>query len=442
MHISDPAGPAPPDAPLPDRMRPRTLEEYIGQRHLLGSGKILKTAMETGDVRSIILWGPPGTGKTTIARLIAMATKHRFIPFSAVLSGIKEVKEVMAQAERERRRNGTKTLLFIDEIHRFNRAQQDAFLPYVEKGDVILIGATTENPSFEVVGALLSRSKVLILEPLSIEDLITLQKRALSDRERGLGAREIIANDDALEVIAHYASGDARRALATLEVASAFAKISASGKPELTKEGVAEALQHKSLLYDRSGDEHYNLISALHKSVRDSDPDAAAYWCLRMLESGEDPLFVARRLVRMASEDIGLADPAALAVSLHAKEAFEFLGVPEGNLALAQAAIYLALAPKSNAAYAAENIIKEDLQSLAADPVPLHLRNAPTKLMKNAGFGEGYQYAHDFEGGVAGMQCLPDRLKNRKYYNPTDRGFEKKLKERMAEIEKLRKKNF
>lgn len=429
------------DAPLADRMRPRTLDEYVGQRHVLGPDRLLRKQIEGGSIRSIILWGPPGTGKTTLARLIASAANGRFVPFSAVLSGIKEVKEVMVEAERERRRGGRSTVLFVDEIHRFNRAQQDAFLPYVEKGDVILIGATTENPSFEVVGALLSRSKVVMLEPLSVEDLIIIQKRAIDDADRGLGKRNLEVADAVLERIAHHASGDARRALTTLEVASAFATINAEGRAQITDASVDEAAQHKTLLYDRKGEEHYNLISALHKSVRESDPDASAYWCMRMLESGEEPLFVARRLVRMASEDIGLADPAALAVALHAKEAFDFLGAPEGNLALVEAAIYLALAPKSNAAYVAQTTIIEDLKNLAADPVPLHLRNASTKLMKETGFGKGYKYAHDFKGGVGGMNCLPDRLRAKKYYQPTDRGLEKKFTERLREIEKLREEN-
>lgn len=436
-----PAPAARSDAPLADRMRPRTLDEYVGQRHVVGPDRMLRKQIESGELRSIILWGPPGTGKTTLAKLIASAAKGRFVPFSAVLSGIKEVKEVMAEAERERRRGGLATVLFVDEIHRFNRAQQDAFLPYVEKGDVVLIGATTENPSFEVVGALLSRSKIVILEPLSIDDLIIIQKRALADRERGLGAREIIVNDELLEKIAHIAGGDARRALTTLESAAGFTKINSDGRAVLDEDSFREAAQRKTFLYDRSGEEHYNLISALHKSIRESDADASAYWCLRMLESGEDALFVARRLVRMASEDIGLADPAALAVALHAKESYEFLGDPEGKLAIVQAAIYLALAPKSNAAYMAQNSILEDLQNIAADPVPLHLRNAPTKLMKESGYGKNYKYAHDFEGGVAGMDCLPERLAGRKYYHPTDRGFEKKLRERAAEIEQLKNRN-
>jgi putative ATPase len=436
-----PLDPAPPDAPLADRMRPRSLDEYVGQQHLMGAGKMLRVAIDSGDLRSIILWGPPGSGKTTIARLIASSAQARFVPFSAVLSGIKEVKEVMAAAERERRRGGRKTLLFVDEIHRFNRAQQDAFLPYVEKGDVVLIGATTENPSFEVVGALLSRSKVLMLRPLEIGDILTLLRRALADAERGLGKRNLAASDAVLEQIAHFASGDARRALTTLELASAHATLDAEGRPEITETAIQEALQHKALLYDRVGEEHYNLISALHKSVRESDADASAYYSMRMLESGEDPLFVARRLVRMAIEDIGLADPAAMAVALHAKETFEFLGSPEGDLALVEAAIYLSLAPKSNAAYLAEGKIRDDLKSLAADPVPMHLRNAPTRLMKHEGYGEGYRYAHDFAGGVGGMDCLPERLRGRNYYIPTDRGMEKKLRERMEEINKLRKKN-
>jgi putative ATPase len=435
---TSPVAPAPADAPLADRMRPRNLDEFVGQRQLLDPGRMLRLALDSGELRSAIFWGPPGCGKTTLARVVASRLGGRFVPFSAVLSGIKEVKEVMADAERRRRRSGDRTVLFVDEIHRFNRAQQDAFLPFVERGDIVLLGATTENPSFEIVGALLSRSKVLVLEPLTVEDLVVVLRRALEDRERGLGARGIDVDEGVLERIAHFASGDARRALTTLEIAGAHTVLDKDGRPRITDAAVTEATQKKALLYDRQGEEHYNLISALHKSVRESDPQATAYYCLRMIESGEDPLFVARRLVRMASEDIGLADPAALAVALHAKEAFDFLGPPEGHLALVEAAIYLALAPKSNAVYMAEGAVKRDLESLTADPVPPHLRNAPTKLMKDAGYGQGYRYAHDYEGGVGGMDCLPERLRGRQYYTPTDRGLERKLAERLTEIEKLR----
>lgn len=427
--------------PLADRMRPGTLDEFVGQQHLVGPGRILRKTIESGTLQSLILWGPPGTGKTTLARIIANAAGGRFLPFSAVLSGIKEVREVMLEAERQRWRKGTRTILFIDEIHRFNRAQQDAFLPHVEKGDIILVGATTENPSFEINAALLSRSIVVRLEPLAVEDIVVLLQRALSDRLRGLGTRQLVAAEGVFNKIAGFASGDARRALTVLEAASANTQIRPDGNAEITIQSVEDATQRRTILYDKEGEEHYNLISALHKSVRESDPDAAAYWCQRMIECGEDELFIARRLVRMAVEDIGLADPAATAVALHARETFDFLGAPEGHLALIQAAIYLALAPKSNATYVAQNEIREDLQNIVADPVPKPLRNAPTQLMNDEGYGAGYKYSHDYEGGVAGMECLPERLKGKAYYRPTDRGFEKKLRDRIAEINQLRKRN-
>src|SRR5271155_231180 len=384
--------------PLADRMRPRTLDEYAGQEHLIGPGKPLRAQIDRDDTGSIIFWGPPGTGKTTLAKIIASMTKAEFIEFSAVLAGIKEIKQVMADAERARQ-YGTRTIVFIDEIHRFNKAQQDAFLPHVEKGNIRLIGATTENPSFEINSALLSRCRVYVLQPLTEDQIVKLLKRALTDEERGLGNMKLNASDDVLKKIAGYTSGDARSAYNVLEVAASLAQQSGTQSgaqsPEITDDIIRDALQKRILLYDKAGEEHYNLISALHKSVRNSDADAALYWLARMLESGEDPLYVARRLVRMASEDIGLADPAALGVAIAAMQAADFIGVPEGNLALAEAAVYLALAPKSNALYAGYGQVRRDLQTTTAEPVPMHLRNAVTGLMKNQGYGRGYQYAHD-----------------------------------------------
>jgi putative ATPase len=444
--------------PLADRMRPRTLEEYVGQEHLLGPGKPLRAQIERDDTGSILFWGPPGTGKTTLAKIIASMTKAEFIEFSAVLAGIKEIKQVMADAERARQ-YGTRTIVFIDEIHRFNKAQQDAFLPHVEKGNIRLIGATTENPSFEINSALLSRCRVYVLKPLAEEQIVELLRRALADEIRGLGAMKLSASDDALKKIASYTSGDARSAYNVLEVAASLAKsplltakspllakdarngapdVPVDVAPEITDDIVRDALQKRILLYDKSGEEHYNLISALHKSVRNSDPDAALYWLGRMLEAGEDPLYVARRVVRMAVEDIGLADPNALALCMAARDAVDFIGMPEGNLALAQAVVYLSVAPKSNALYTAYGNVQQDVEQTAADAVPLHLRNAPTSLMKGLGYGQGYQYAHDVEGKVADMQCLPDNLQGRVYYKPTNEGIEKRIRERMEEIRKLR----
>src|ERR1700757_2075268 len=427
--------------PLADRMRPRTLDEYAGQEHLIGPGKPLRVQIERDDSGSLIFWGPPGTGKTTLAKIIANMTKADFIEFSAVLAGIKEIKQVMADAERARQ-YGTRTIVFIDEIHRFNKAQQDAFLPHVEKGNIRLIGATTENPSFEINSALLSRCRVYVLQPLSEEQIVGLLRRALTDRQHGLGGMNVTASDDVLQKVASYTSGDARSAYNVLEVAAGLAKSIASGAPneswEITDEIVRDALQKRILLYDKTGEEHYNLISALHKSVRNSDPDAALYWLPRMLESGEDPLYPARRMVRMASEDIGLAEPGALAVTLAAKDAFDFLGAPEGHLALAQAAVYLSLAPKSNALYTGYGEVIEDVHKTEADPVPLHLRNAPTGLMKNVGYGEGYQYAHRFEDKVKDMPLLPAPLAGRTYYQPTDQGFEQRLRQRLDEIRKVK----
>ena len=425
--------------PLADRMRPRTLEEFVGQEHLIGPDKPLRTQIERDDTGSFIFWGPPGTGKTTLAQIIARMTKAEFIEFSAVLAGIKEIKQVMADAERARQ-YGTRTIVFIDEIHRFNKAQQDAFLPHVEKGNIRLIGATTENPSFEIIAALLSRSRVYVLKPLTEEQIVLLLKRALADEERGLGATKLAASEEILKKIASYSSGDARAAYNVLEVAASLARgrTRKEGGVEITDDIVHDALQKRVLLYDKAGEEHYNLISALHKSVRNSDPDAALYWLGRMLEAGEDPLYIARRVVRMAVEDIGLADPTALSLCMAARDAVDFIGMPEGNLALAQAVVYLAVAPKSNALYTAYEAVQQDVEQTAAEPVPLHLRNAPTGLMKGLGYGQGYKYAHDVEGKVADMQCLPDNLRRRIYYRPTNQGAEKLIHERLEEIKRRR----
>jgi putative ATPase len=419
-------------APLAERMRPRTLGEFVGQDNLIGPGRPLRKAIEEDRLQSLILWGPPGTGKTTLARLIATATRAHFIAFSAVLSGIKEIRTVMTEAEETRRRRGRRTILFIDEIHRFNKAQQDAFLPRVESGDIVLIGATTENPSFEVNSALLSRSKVYVLKPLGADGILTILTRALEDRERGLGALELKVDTEAMAAMARYANGDARVALNLLELASATA-----AKGDIDAALVADVAQQRALLYDKTGEEHYNLISALHKSMRNSDPDASVYWLARMLEAGEDPLYVARRLIRFASEDVGNADPQALAIAVAAKDAVHFIGMPEGNTALAQAAIYLAAAPKSNAVYRAYLDAADAAGREIAEPVPLHLRNAPTKLMKELDYGKGYKYAHDEAGGVADMDCLPPAHRGRRFYEPSERGFEAEIRKK---LESLRKK--
>jgi putative ATPase len=416
-------------------MRPRTLDEFAGQAHLVGPGGPLRSQLENDDATSMIFWGPPGTGKTTLAKIVARMTQANFIEFSAVMSGIKEIKQVMVDAEKASAA-GSRTILFIDEIHRFNKAQQDAFLPYVERGTLRLIGATTENPSFEINAALLSRCRVYTLRGLGEDEVIALMKRALEDSERGLGALQLEASEGSLEMIASFASGDARYALNALETAARLA--TGRGGRELTKEIVGSALQQRVLLYDKRGEQHYDLISALHKSVRNSDADAALYWLTRMLEAGEDAMYVARRVVRMAVEDIGLAAPEALNLCLSARDAMHFLGSPEGELALAQAVVYLALAPKSNAVYTAYGAVKEDVAKTAAQPVPLHLRNAPTRLMKELDYGKGYQYAHDVEGKVAAMECLPPSLAEKRYYHPTNEGREKLLAQRMEDIRRLR----
>ncbi len=423
--------------PLADRMRPRTLEEYVGQDHLIAPGKPLRTQIERDDLVSMIFWGPPGTGKTTLAQIIARMTRAEFIEFSAVLAGIKEIKQVMADAERARQ-YGTRTIVFIDEIHRFNKAQQDAFLPHVEKGNIRLIGATTENPSFEIISALLSRSRVYVLHPLSEQQIVLLLERALADAERGLGQLKLGAEGEVLQRIAAYSSGDARSAYNVLEVAASIALSGRESGAVLTLEIVQDALQKRVLLYDKTGEEHYNLISALHKSVRNSDPDAALYWLGRMIEAGDDPLYIARRVVRMAVEDIGLAEPNALSLCMAARDAVDFIGMPEGNLALAQAVVYLSVAPKSNALYTAYSNVQQDVETTNADPVPLHLRNAPTRLMKDIGYSKGYQYAHSLESKVADMRCLPDSLRDRVYYQPTSEGVEKRIRERLEEIKRAR----
>ena len=417
--------------PLASRLRPQTLDEYCGQKHLLGEGKILRRLIESDSVSSMIFWGPPGVGKTTLARIIANRTKANFIDFSAVTSGIKQIKTVMEQAEKNRR-FGEKTILFVDEIHRFNKAQQDAFLPFVEKGSIILIGATTENPSFEVNGALLSRCKVFVLQELKTDELCGLLKHALTD-ERGFGLQKVEIDDVLIESIANFANGDARSALSTLEMA-VLNGVFDGEKTVVTAETLEQCISRKSLLYDKNGEQHYNIISALHKSMRNSDPDASVYWLARMLEAGEDPLYIARRITRFASEDIGLSDPRALEIAVAVFQACRLIGMPECTVHLTEAVVYMSLAPKSNALYTAYGSAKRDAVNMLAEPVPLVIRNAPTKLMKELEYGKGYQYAHDTADKLTDMQCLPDSLLGREYYRPTEEGVEARFKARLQEI--------
>ncbi len=426
------------NAPLASRMRPENLEDYIGQKHLLGEGKVLRQILQKDQVSSMIFWGPPGVGKTTLARIIAGHTKAAFVDFSAVTSGIKEIKEIMKQAENDRMM-GLKTIVFVDEIHRFNKAQQDAFLPFVEKGSIILIGATTENPSFEINSALLSRCKVFVLEALKKEDLTELLERTLKDK-RGFGNSLVHMERSLIEVIATFANGDARTALNTLEMAVLNGEMKEDGSITVTERTVEQCIGKKTLLYDKNGEEHYNLISALHKSMRNSDPNAAVYWLARMLEAGEDPLYVARRLIRFASEDIGMADSQALTVAVSAYQACHFNGMPECDVNLTHAVVYLSMAPKSNALYTAYGKARADALQMLSEPVPLQIRNGVTKLMQELHYGDGYQYAHDTEEKVTDMQCLPDSLQGRSYYEPTTQGNEKQVKERMQEVERLRNK--
>lgn len=424
--------------PLADRMRPRRLEDFVGQSRLLEEGGLLREAIEEDNLFSVIFWGPPGSGKTTIARIMAGETKSHFETFSAVLSGVKEIRGVIEEAKSQRRFHKKKTVLFVDEIHRFNKAQQDAFLPHVESGLITLIGATTENPSFEVISPLLSRARVMVLEPFSEEELSTILQRALRDTERGLGRLSLELDADALLHIVSTADGDARAALNNLEAAASLVQAGDGKEGRITLSLVEMALQRKALRYDKTGEEHYNLISAFHKSLRGSDPDAALYWLGRMLEAGEDPLYIARRMVRFASEDVGNADPGALGVAVSAMQAFQFMGLPEGDLALAQAAVYLATAPKSNALYAGYGRVRRAINETGTLPVPLHIRNAPTRLMKDLGYGKGYKYAHDFEDAYVPQEYLPDKLKGQVYYNPTSRGYEKVVKERLVKWRRLK----
>jgi putative ATPase len=417
-------------APLADRMRPQELDEFVGQEHILGKGRILRKAIEKGELFSLILWGPPGSGKTTLAQIIARRTKAHFFAFSAVLSGVKEIREVIKEAEGEQRYHGRKTILFVDEIHRFNKAQQDAFLPHVEKGTIALIGATTQNPSFEVISPLLSRAQVFTLEQLGPEELTKIMRRALTDAERGLGKHKITIDDSVLKLLATLSDGDARAALNALELAAMTTPPSKDGIRKITREAAEEAVQ-KRVLYDKDGEEHYNIISALHKSMRGSDPDAALYWLGRMLEGGEDPLYIARRVIRFASEDVGNADPQALVVAVAAMQAFHFIGQPEGELALAQAVVHLAVAPKSNALYTAYGAVRKAIKETGALPVPKHLRNAPTRLMEEMGYGDGYRYPHNFPDAFVEEEYLPKPIKKHRFYKPTDRGNEREIRERL-----------
>ena len=423
--------------PLASRLRPRNLDEFVGQQHLVGEGKILRRLIENDNISSIIFWGNPGIGKTTLAQIIANKTNSKFIEFSAVTSGIKDIKEVMAQAE-SNRKFGQRTIVFVDEIHRFNKAQQDAFLPFVEKGSIILIGATTENPSFEINSALLSRCKVFVFKPLETEDLVTLLKRAITD-ERGYGNETVNIDDEAIEIIAKFANGDARNALTTLEMVILNGDINKNGDITVTKDTLEQCISKKSLLYDKNGEEHYNIISALHKSMRNSDPDAAVYWLARMLEAGEDPIYIARRVTRFASEDVGLADPHALEIAVAAYHACHFIGMPECSVHLTQAVIYMSMAPKSNSMDVAYLRAKQDALQSIAEPVPLQIRNAPTKLMKELNYGKGYKYAHDYEEKMTSMQCLPDSLVGREYYTPTEQGLEAKYKTKLEQIKNWKK---
>ena len=418
--------------PLASRLRPQTLEEFAGQTHLTGEGKILRKLIESDQITSLIFWGPPGVGKTTLAKIIANKAHSKFIEFSAVTSGIKEIRAIMQQAE-DNRKLGEKTIVFIDEIHRFNKAQQDAFLPFVEKGSIILIGATTENPSFEVNSALLSRSKVFVLQPLKTEELVTLIKRAIKD-ERGFGSQKVNITEDMIKIIAEFANGDARSALTTLEMVILNGDMSDKGEITVTENTLEQCISKKSLIYDKNGEEHYNIISALHKSMRNSDPDAAVYWLARMLEAGEDPLYIARRVTRFASEDIGLADPHALEQAVAAYQACHFIGMPECSVHLTQAVIYMSMAPKSNSMDMAYLSAKKDALQQLSEPVPLIIRNAPTKLMKELDYGKGYKYAHDYEEKITSMQCLPDSLKGREYFKPNEQGLEAKYKVKLQQI--------